>query len=110
MILKYINVSNLERGKFMNVELDFDLSKDIIIVILLLNIYCYIIDEMITSAKIALKINYEHIPYTNEFVDFCDAISQMNKQCPLEKGHFNWKIHTFVFTSFPPSVSIYIIR
>ena len=90
MILKHGNVSNLRRGKVVNIVIDF------------------VLKEEITSGQITVKVNYEQIPVINLSMDFCDIISLMDKQCPLQKGDFLLKFHRNIPGSVP-SVSIQIL-
>ena len=87
MILKHGNVSNLGRGKVVSIAVDF------------------VLKEEITSGQITLKVNYEQIPVINLNMDFCDIISLIDKQCPLQKGDFLLKFHRIIRGSVP-SVSI----
>lgn len=61
-------------------------------------------EEEVTSGEVALKLNYGVIPIVDESLDFCDLITQINKQCPLQKGPISIKLSEGL-PNYIPSVS-----
>ena len=56
--------------------------------------------------KVSLK--YGKIPIVDETLDLCDLVTQINKQCPLEKGKVHINIPQEAIPDYVPSVSTFL--
>ena len=55
-----------------------------------------------------MSLKYGSIPVVDETLDFCDLVTQINKQCPLKKGTFTIDIPKEEIPDYIPSVSIFL--
>ena len=58
-----------------------------------------------TSGEVKLSLKYGNIPIVDETLDFCDLVTQINKQCPLKKGPFTINFDKQSIPDYIPSVS-----
>lgn len=53
-----------------------------------------------------MKLNYGVIPIVDESLDFCDLITQIDHQCPVQEGNFPIKLSEDL-PSYIPSVRLH---
>ena len=63
------------------------------------------IEEEVTSGEVKLSLKYGSIPIVDETLDFCDLVTQINKQCPLKKGPLKIDFAKQQLPDYIPSVS-----
>ena len=61
------------------------------------------IEEQVTSGLVETTLNYGTISIIDEKLDFCDLITQINKNCPVQPGPFNLHFEKMI-PDFVPSV------
>ena len=64
-----------------------------------------LIEEEVTSGEVKLSLKYGRIPIVYETLNFCDLVTQVNKQCPLKKGPFRINSDKHYLPDYMPSVS-----
>lgn len=63
-------------------------------------------EEEVTSGEVSVKLNYGVIPIVDESLDFCDLITQIDHQCPVQEGNFPIKLSEDL-PSYIPSVRLH---
>ena len=61
------------------------------------------IEEQVTSGLIEATLNYGTISIVDEKLDFCDLITEINKNCPVQPGPLNLHFEKMI-PDFVPSV------
>lgn len=73
------------------------------------SLFLHVVEE-VTSGNVKVSLNYGTIPVVDETLDLCDLVTQVDKQCPLQKGPFPLKITANIPDYVPTVSNLFIVK